>query len=334
MSSRKTRIPRLDDVARRAGVSTATVSRYYNSPDVVAPETAARIRAAIDATGYVPNLLAGGLASNRSRLVAVLVPEVAQSIFNDTIQAMSLELTLDGYIVMLGLTGADNARMPQLIDAALARRADGVILTGIVSDQATRERLLQRDTTVIETWGIPDHPVDIAVGFSHTAVGHDVARFLLGRGYTRPLLAVAAGARARQRRDGFIDEWRLGGHDAPSVLEVPLPTRFSHARLVWRQLAQMKPRPDVVVCGSDLLAQGVIVEAMAAGVKVPEQLAVVGFGNLAIAGDMRPSITTIEVDGARIGRETVAVLRRRAAGERIANKVIDVGFRLIARESA
>ena len=334
MSSRKTRIPRLDDVARRAGVSTATVSRYYNSPEVVAPETAARIRAAIDATGYVPNLLAGGLASNRSRLVAVLVPEVAQSIFNDTIQAMSMELSLDGYIVMLGLTGADSGRMPQLVEAALARRADGVILTGIVSDPATRERLLQRETTVIETWGIPENPVDVAVGFSHTAVGRDVARFLLGRGYVRPLLAVAAGTRARQRRDGFVDEWRSVGHDAPEVVEVPLPTRFSHSRLVWRHLAQQKPRPDVVVCGSDLLAQGIVVEAMAAGLKVPEQVAVVGFGNLAIAGDMRPSLTTVDVDGARIGRETVAVLRRRAAGERIANKVIDVGFRLIARESA
>lgn len=334
MSVRKPRIPRLDDVARRAGVSTATVSRYYNNPSVVAPETAARIRAAIDATGYVPNLLAGGLASNRSRLVAVLVPEVAQSIFNDTIQAMSMELSLDGYIVMLGLTGADNSRMPQLIDAALARRADGVILTGMVTDAATRDRLLQRDTTVIETWGIPDHPVDVAVGFSHTAVGRDVARFLLGRGYTRPMLAVAAGTRARQRRDGFVDEWRVAGREAPAAIEVPLPTRFSHARLVWRHLQQLKPRPDVVVCGSDLLAQGVVVEAMAAGVKVPEQLAVVGFGNLAIAGDMRPSLTTIDVDGARIGRETVAVLRRRAAGERITNKVIDVGFHLIARESA
>jgi LacI family gluconate utilization system Gnt-I transcriptional repressor len=334
MSVRKPRIPRLDDVARRAGVSTATVSRYYNNPSVVAPDTASRIRAAIDATGYVPNLLAGGLASNRSRLVAVLVPEVAQSIFNDTIQAMSMELSLDGYIVMLGLTGADNSRMPQLIDAALARRADGVILTGMVTDAATRDRLLQRDTTVIETWGIPDNPVDIAVGFSHTAVGRDVARFLLGRGYSRPMLAVAAGTRARQRRDGFVDEWRVAGREAPEAIEVPLPTRFSHARLVWRHLSQLKPRPDVVVCGSDLLAQGVVVEAMAAGVKVPEQLAVVGFGNLAIAGDMRPSLTTIDVDGARIGRETVAVLRRRAAGERITNKVIDVGFHLIARESA
>jgi LacI family transcriptional regulator, gluconate utilization system Gnt-I transcriptional repressor len=334
MTDAKPPIPKLDDVASRAGVSTATVSRFYNNPGIVAPATAERIRAAVEATGYLPNLIAGGLASNRSRLVAVLVPEVAQSIFNDTIEAMSTELALDGNIVMLGLTGADNTRMRPLIDAALARRADGIILTGIVTDAETRERLRQRDITVIETWGIPEEPIDIAVGFSHPAVGRDIARFLLGRGYTHPLVTVANGARARQRRDGFIDEWRSSGRHAPDVIDVPMPTRFGHARLVWRQVAQLKHRPDVLVCGSDVLAQGVIIEAQAAGVRVPDDMAVIGFGNLAIAGDMRPSITTVDVDGARIGREAVSVLRRRAAGEKIAQRVIDVGFRLIARESA
>src|SRR6187399_1219382 len=193
MNRSKHPVPKLEDVAQRAGVSTATVSRYHTNPAVVAPATAARIREAVDAMGYVPNLVAGGLASNRSRLVAVLVPEVAQSIFNDTIEAMSMELYLDGNVVMLGLTGTDNSRMPQLIDAALARRADAIILTGIVTDAATRERLRQREVTVIETWGIPEEPIDIAVGYSHTAVGRDIARFLLGRGYTRPLLTVANG---------------------------------------------------------------------------------------------------------------------------------------------
>lgn len=334
MSQRKPANPTLDDVAHRAGVSTATVSRFYNNPSIVAPATAARIRAAVDALGYVPNLLAGGLASNRSRLVAVLVPEVAQSIFNDTIEAMAAELSLDGNIVMLGLTGSDNARMAQLIDAALARRADGIILTGVLTDAATRERLRQRDHTVIETWGIPDDPIDIAVGFSHAAVGRDIARFLRGRGYVRPLLTGADGDRARQRRQGFLEEWQGTDGDTPTVLNVPVPTRFGHARLVWRHIQQLDEKPDVVVCGSDLLAQGVIVEAQAAGFRVPDQIAVVGFGNVAVAGDMRPSITTVDVDGARIGREAVAVLRRRAAGEPVTQRVIDVGFRLIARESA
>ena len=247
---------------------------------------------------------------------------------------MASELSLDGNTVMLGLTGSGNARMPQLIDAALARRADAIILTGIITDAETRERLRERSVTVIETWGVPEDPIDVAVGFSHLAVGHDVARFLHGRGYVRPLLAVAEGARARQRRDGFLEEWRTTGHEAPVVLDVPLPTRFGHSRLVWRHVAQMPVPPDVIVCGSDVLAQGVIIEAQAAGFRVPDQVAVVGFGNLAIAGDMRPTITTVDVDGARIGREAVAVLRRRASGDDIAQKVIDVGFRLIARESA
>lgn len=334
MNSRNSPTPTLDDVAQRAGVSTATVSRFYNSPSIVAPATAVRIRAAVDALGYVPNLLAGGLASNRSRLVAVLVPAVAQSIFNDTIEAMSAELSLDGNVVMLGLTGLDNVRLPQLIDAALARRADGIILTGIVTDPALRKRLRERGQTVIETWGIPDEPIDIAVGFSHADVGRDIARFLRSRGYSRPLLTVIDGVRARQRRDGFVDEWRTEGASQPDQLEVPQPSRFAHARLIWRHVLQMREKPDVIVCVSDLLAQGVIIEAQAAGWRVPDQIAVVGFGNTAVAGDMRPSITTVDIDGARIGREAVAVLRRRAAGESTTQRVIDVGFRLIARESA
>jgi len=334
MKKEKLTVPKLDDVAQRAGVSAATVSRFYNNSAIVAPATSARIRAAIDEMGYVPNLLAGGLASKRSRLVAVLVPEIAQSIFNDTIEAMTSELSLDGNTVMLGLTGSGNARMPQLIESALARRADAIILTGIITDAETRKRLRDRSVTVIETWGVPEDPIDVAVGFSHPAVGRDVARFLHGRGYVRPLLTVADGARARQRRDGFVEEWRTTGHEPPVVIDVPLPTRFGHSRLVWRQISQLPSSPDVIVCGSDVLAQGVIIEAQSAGVRVPDQMAVVGFGNLAIAGDMRPSITTVDVDGARIGREAVAMLRRRASGERVAQKVIDVGFRLIARESA
>ena len=198
----------------------------------------------------------------------------------------------------------------------------------------TRERLRERAVTVIETWGMPEDPIDIAVGFSHPAVGRDIARFLHGRGYARPLLTVADGARARQRRDGFIEEWRTTGQSRPWC-SMCRCRRASGIRAwcggMWRRL---RAPPDVIVCGSDVLAQGVIIEAQAAGVRVPDQVAVVGFGNLAIAGDMRPSITTVDVDGARIGREAVSVLRRRAAGEQIAQTVIDVGFRLIARESA
>lgn len=327
------RIPRLDDVASRAGVSAATVSRFVNNPAVVAPATAQRIREAIAATGYVPNMNAGALAGSRSRLIAALVPDIAQSIFNDTIEAMIEELSRDGNSVVLALTGADNARLNAEIDMAMARRVDAILLTGIVTDQGARERLRRHGTTVIETWGLPDDPIDIAIGFSHRQVGRELARFLRGRGYRRPHLIVPASTRSERRAEGFVGQWTEDGGAPPTRLGVKVPSHFGQGRLAYRALSDLPERPDVVVCGSDWIAQGMIVEAVAGGMKVPDQLAVTGFGNLRLAGDMRPTITSVDVDGARIAREVIRVLRARAAGDRIEQRV-DVGFRIIARESA
>lgn len=325
--------PTLDDVASRAGVSTATVSRYLNHPDVVAPQTGERIQSAITETGYIPNMLAGGLASNRSRLVAVLIPHLTNSIFNSTIEAMSNELSAAGTNVMLGLTGMDDARTEQLLRAAISRRADAVISTGTITDSVVD--LVRRSTTLfIQVWELPDDPIGIAVGFSHKDAGRDVARFLVARGYRRPHLITANGVRARVRRDGFVAEWRAAGGEAPSESSVDIPSRFGHARRAFSDIRRLDLQPDVVVCGSDYLAQGLIVEAQAVGMRVPEDIAVVGFGNSSLAGEMRPTITTVDIDGTRIAREAIAAIRRHAEGLELAERSIDVGFRLIARESA
>ncbi len=327
------RAPRLEDVAARAGVSAATVSRFLNSPEVVATATAERIRTAIAETGYVPNMTAGSLATNRSRLIAALVPDIAQSIFNDTVEAMIDELAADGNSVMLSLTGPDNHRLNREINVALGRRVDAIILTGIVSDQDIRERLRANPVTVIETWGLPDDPIDISIGFSHRAAGEEMAKFLRGRGYRRPHLVVPRSTRSERRASGFVERWRRDGGEEPTRLDVNVPSHFGQGRLSYRALADLPERPDVVVCGSDWIAQGLIVEAQAAGIRVPDQIAVTGFGNLRMAGDMRPTITSVDVDGGRIAREVMRVLRARTAGETVETRV-DVGFRIIARESA
>ncbi len=330
----KVYLPKLEDVAARARVSAATVSRFHNNPSIVADSTAERIRKAILETGYVPDLIAGGLASRRSRLVAILVPEIAHSIFNDTIEALASELVRDGLIAILGLTGKSDQDMGKHIDAAIARRAEAIILSGPVTNSGLRSKLQKSGATVIETWDLPANPIDIAVGFSHVAVGADIARFVVNRGYRRPFLVVGASPRSLVRRDSFIAEWKRNSRARPTQLTIEPPVLYSHARACWRHAMELKPRPDIVVCSSDLLAHGMIVEAYAAGAKVPQDIAIVGFGNMAIAGEMRPTITSVDLDGARIGREAVAVLRKRAAGQKSDRRVIDVGFRLVARESA
>lgn len=323
----------LDDVAARAGVSTATVSRFVNNPQVVAKATAERIRAAIAETGYIPNLLAGGLASSKSKMVALLIPYLTDSIFNDTMQTMAEELAAAGTTVMLGLTGVSEARTEDLIRAAISRRVDAIIFTGPVTPNV--EQMVRRSPALfIQVWDLPENPIGIAVGFSHHAAGRDIARFLMSRGYRRPHVVTAQGARANMRRDAFVAEWLAGGNVAPTEANVEVPSRFGHARRIFAEIRRLDEMPDVVVCGSDYLAQGVIVEALAAGLRVPEDIAVVGFGNSSIAGEMRPTITSVEVDGARIAREAIAAIRNRSGAGLPQERWVDVGFRLVARESA
>lgn len=333
MNEPSTRNPTLDDVAALASVSTATVSRYLNNPKVVASATAERIRDAIAQTGYIPNMLAGGLASSKSKMVSVLIPHLTDSIFNDTIQTMAEELAGAGTTVMMGLTGVAPERTDEMILAAMGRRVDAIISTAPLGPQ-TRELVERFPGLFIQIWELPENPPGIAVGFSHRDVGRDVARFLQTRGYRRPLLVTAQGVRARMRSDGFIEEWQdLGGGEVAQA-QVDIPSRFGHARRIFADMRRMAQLPDVVVCGSDYLAQGLIIEAQAAGLRVPDQLAVMGFGNSALAGAMRPTITTVDIDGSRIAREAIAAIRHHATGAPPIARSIDVGFRLIERESA
>lgn len=324
----------MEDVAATAGVSMATVSRYVNKSGFVAATTGARISAAIESLSYVPNQLAGELASQRSRLVALLVPYLSQSPFNATIDALVAALSEDGYVVMLGLTGPDEANAGSLIQAALSRQADAIILTGAVPGADLRQTLLRHPLTVIETWDLPETPLDVAIGFSHHDAGRQIATYLHGRGYRRPLLPSAWGLRAARRREGFLEAWVQLGGGRVQQLPVEGPSRFGQAQALFEQIMGLAERPDVIVCGADSLAQGVLNEAQAAGLKVPQDLAIFGFGDLAFAAETRPSISTVAIDGHRIGHEAVALLRARMRGEEDTPRRIDVGFRLIPRESA
>jgi LacI family gluconate utilization system Gnt-I transcriptional repressor len=325
--------PTLDDVALRAGVSAATVSRFINNPRIVAASTAERIRGAIISTGYIPNALAGGLASSKSRMIAVMIPHLVDSMFNDTMERMCEELTASGINVMLGITGVTVDRTEELIRGALARRVDAIISTGPINDRIVH--LVQRSPALfIQIWELPENPVGLAIGFSHRDAGRDIARFLQARGYRRPHLITADGARARIRREGFLDEWHALSGGGVTEATIDIPSRYGHARNAFAEIRRLSDRPDVVVCGSDYLAQGIIIEAQSSGLRVPDNLAVMGFGNSALAGDMRPTITTVDVDGSRIAREAIAAIRDHSAGKPVSRDAIDVGFRLIARESA
>jgi LacI family gluconate utilization system Gnt-I transcriptional repressor len=325
--------PTLEDVARKAGVSTATVSRAINFPKKVAGDTVSRVQAAIAQTGYVPNLLAGGLASNRSRFVAALVPSIASSIFNDTMEAMSRALSSEGYLVMLALLDEGPGHEATL-DSVIGRRPDGLILTSVEDDDATRGKLKRSGSPIIETWALPRDPIDLAVGFSHRDVGRDLARHVKALGYKRPLLLSAAMRRAAERTESFARSWvRLGGAE-PARLMVESPMRYGPARTALAGYLTGGGKADIVVCSSDWLADASVVEARARGLSVPDDLAVFGFGDMHMSSEGALPLSTVRIDGAAIGHTAAAMLLERAAGRTVKEPVVDVGFGIIDRKSA
>src|SRR5256886_12336654 len=172
----------LSAVAELAGVSAITVSRVVRLPEMVAPQTRAKVEAAMRELGYVPNRLAGALAGARSNSVGVLVPTIANSIFADTVQGLSDELEPLGYAVILAQSRYDAAREDRMLSALLSRRPEAIIMVG---SPATSEgaRLLRRaGIPVVETWDLPVTPIDAVAGFDNYQAGVAVARHLVAQG--------------------------------------------------------------------------------------------------------------------------------------------------------
>lgn len=319
----------LHDVARSAGVSVITASRALTNPDVVSKATIERVRQAVEATGYVPNFLAGGLKSRRSMTVAALVPVISVPQFLPTVQALTEELDRAGYQLIVGQTGYDHGREAALLDTMVGRRVDGIVVAGLLRAEAATERLRRLGIPVVETWDFSERPVDMVVGFSHLKVGAAVAGYFLAKGWKRVAIATADDRRAAQRREGFLS---VLGHEVPTAV-VPAPSSLALGRRACAELLERDAAIEAVFCSSDGLAQGVLTEARARGLRVPEDLAVCGFGDADFAAHLEPSLTTVHVDGAAIGREAARLVVQRCRGEAVEERVRDVGFRIVERGS-
>lgn len=324
----------LNDVARLAGVAPITASRALNTPARVSPDVLERVRDAVQRTGYVPNRLAGGLASSRSRLVAALVPTISGPVFLEMVQSLTESLAAHGYQLMLGQTGYAPNREDALLEAIIGSRPDGIVLTGIMHSAEGRRRLLAAGIPVVETWDLTSTPIDMLVGFSHARAARAVVEFLHARGRRR--LAVLSGddERAQRRNRAFVDAAQALGMAPVAVALVPAPTTVKSGRAGLDELLRAQPQPDAVFCSSDLLALGVLTEAQARGLAIPQQLAVVGFGDLAFAADLHPALTTVRIDGTAIGQHAARFIVERAEGLDPGAPVVDIGFSIVERASA
>lgn len=319
--------PTLSAVAARAGVSTITVSRVVRTPALVAPQTRARVELAMRALGYVPNLVAGSLASARTNSVGVLVPTIANSIFADTVQGLSDELEPLGRAVILAQSRYDAAREDLMLSALLSRRPEAIIMVGSPATEDGARLLRRARIPIVETWELPATPIDAVAGFDNHAAGGAVARHLVAQGRQRLAFIGGDDPRATQRWTGFCDEALAHGLAPPRRLVLERTASGSAAALA------SLPGVDAVFAANDALAIGFMASLRAAGLMrdgpaKDQPVALIGLGDLEMGRLIAPRLSTVRVHGDTIGRTAAKLTLTREGPRRI-----DIGFELVLRES-
>lgn len=322
------------EVAGLAGVSAMTVSRALKAPSQVSPAVLERVRGAVAQTGYLPNLDAGALSSGKSRLVAAVVPSIATLNLHSLLESLGDGLEARGLQMLLGQTGYDGRRRDSLLETVLARRPAGIVFAGPVEDAAWSQRLRNSGVPVMETWDLVDDPVDMLVGFSHTDMARAVVAYLHGRGRRRLALLGADDRRSQARALAFSEAAHALGLRAPVLQATPAPASMKSGREALAGLLRHSPQVDAVFCSSDLAAMGVLAQAQAQGIRVPDQLAVIGCGDLPFAADVQPALSTVHLDGGAMGTLAAAMLADRIEDRVVATPRRDLGFSIVQRASS
>ena len=339
--------PRIEDVAARAGISAITVSRVLRAPAKVAPATRARVAAAIEALGYIPNLAASGLASRRSGIVALLVPTIDNAVFAPTVEGLSDALAAAGLQLLLGDYRYSDEGERSLVRALVGRQPEALVVVGVVRDAALRAMLLRLAIPVIETWDLTEDPIDTVLGFSNHEAGAAIARHFLSRGRNRLAFVGGTDQRARARGEGFATAIAAAGA-APPRVETADGSTIAAGRRAAAKLLAASPQGerdaiDGIFFSSDGLAIGGLIECRHRGIAVPGSVAIAGLGDLEIGRELTPSLTTIAIPAYEIGRRAGEIVLARLAGAPASDprgdprgneRVIDLGFEIVARESS
>jgi len=326
------------DVAKLAQVSPSTVSLYLRKPAAVSPAAGQEIARAISTLGYVPNLVAGGLAAASSKVVSIIVPSIRNAFFAETVSTLQSELATEGLQVLLGHSEYGEDQEEALVRTALSWAPAAVVLTGLSHSSETRKLLQASGVPVVEMWELGARPIDMAVGFSHPQVGASAARHLLSKN-RRALAFIGARMqedhRASKRASGFAETARTGEILSCEIINHPGAATVEAGSLLLNRTLQQFPKLDGIACSNDLIALGALFECQRRGIAVPHDIAVVGFGDLDFSASCIPSLTTIRPSGDLIGREVARLILSSIQGERPEGdaRIIDTGHVLIERRS-
>ena len=339
-TERTEKIPRratLRDVARMAGVAPITVSRALRTPDKLLPETRAKIEAAIAASDYVPDLAARGFRTNRTGIVAAIVPSIENAIYGEMLQGVSSVLDAYDVQLMVGASGLSLEQEERLLRAFLGRRPDAILLVGGDHTARSKQLLKRAHVPVVEAGPLLEAPIDLNVGFSEERAAAAMVDHLVAQGYHRIGFIcgpVEGNERARRRLSGFKTAIEAHKREGTSHTTFTRGIDFSDGSDAFSRLMTARPDLDCVFCSSDVFAVGALLECSRHGWQVPNKIAVAGFHGMPLAMQFVPSITTVSTPQHEIGQEAGRLIMQRLAHQPLSMDRVDLGFRIVRGRSA
>jgi LacI family transcriptional regulator len=311
------------DIAREAGVSIATVSRVLNSPDIVSIPTRDAVREVIQRRHYVSHGAAMSLASRHSATLGLIIPTITNSIYASSTQAVQQVAQDAGYTLLLGVSNFSVDEEKRLVRRFLERRVDGLILTGEERSSETYDLIETNGVHCLVTWKLTEDRTRPCVSFDNYAAARMAMQHLFDLGHRRIGLICGRSDlndRARERRRAYEDSLRALGIEPEANLIFERDFEFVEGRAAMHRMLMDQQRPSAVFCANDIQAIGALIECRDSGLRVPEDVSIIGFDDLPIAQYTLPRLTTIRVPAKRMGHlaatKLIDWIRRGAAPER------------------
>ncbi|MAM09424.1 MAG: LacI family transcriptional regulator [Rhizobiaceae bacterium] len=324
---------RMEEVARVAGVSLATVSRALKAPETVSKKRLALVREATERLGYAPNRIAGSLAGTSSPLIGVIVPSLTNAFFAATLDRMSAILEEAGYQMMIGQHDYDIEREERIVAAFASWNPAALVVTGRDHTRGTVAMLTGAACPVVEMWDHDERPIDSAIGFSNRRAGQLAGRHFAERGFEKVAYVgaiLSSDPRAAARAEGFTARFAEDGRHSPLVITAA-GRDIAEGGIALRQVLERQPDTWAIAFSGDMLAVGAMFEAARLGLRIPEDIAVLGYGDLDIAACTNPPLTTIRPPHEKIGKAVAEHLLDRIGHDDAERENLDLGVELIVR---
>jgi len=305
------------DVARLAGVSTATVSRALNTPDRVEPETRRRVLEAAAKLRYVPHGAARSLRSHRSKMIGAVVPSFDYALYARTTSALQQRLDERGYSLVVAEQHYDLDAELRVARQLVQHGVDAFVFVGLDHDPALFALLEDYGRPYVLTWGIDPlyrHP---SIGFDNQSATAEITRHLLALGHTRFGLIsapVAGNDRARARGAGVRQALAEAGLVLPAQYVQYAPISLVAAEQAMQRLLALPEPPSAVVATNDVFAVGAMIACRRAGVRIPQDVSITGVDNTDLGATQTPGLTSIRTPIIEIGHAAAAQIIARLDG--------------------